>query len=148
MDKILSPIKERVLLFLENQSIKKSIFFKKTGISSSNFKGLGAKSELGGDKIVKIVTIFENINPEWLLTGKGNMLKEDDAHQNAKEVLHKNDINYTIRYLIDHNLELMKEESFKKYITGTIKFLDSENEKQKYFNEMDKLKEVILKKLK
>jgi len=148
MIKILSPIKERIVFYLENQGVKKSIFFKKTGISASNFKGLGAKSELGGDKIVKIITVFENINPAWLLTGEGNMLKEDSSNQNAKALLHKEDINYTIRYLVDHNEELMQEELFRQYIKGNIKFLESEKEKVKYTEEMNKLREVILKKLK
>lgn len=76
MDKIFSPIKQRVLQFVENQHISKEEFFKKTGISSSNFKGKGAESELGGEKIVKILSIFPDINPEWLVLGRGNMRKE------------------------------------------------------------------------
>lgn len=72
MEKIFSPIKERIFLYLENKGIKKSDFFDQTGISPSNFKGLGAKSEIGGDKLVKILTEYPDINPTWLLLGKGN----------------------------------------------------------------------------
>ena len=75
MDKI-SPIKENILYYIDNQNIKKEDFYKKTGISASNFKGPGLKSEIGGDKIVKILSIYNNISSEWLLTGKGPMLKE------------------------------------------------------------------------
>ena len=77
MDKI-SPIKENILYYIDNQNIKKEDFYKKTGISASNFKGPGLKSEIGGDKIVKILSIYDNISSEWLLTGQGPMLKEDN----------------------------------------------------------------------
>lgn len=77
MDKILSPIKERVDEYIKNQSIKKVDFFNITGISPSNFKGEGYKSELGGDKIAKILTTYSNINPDWLLTGQGSMLRDE-----------------------------------------------------------------------
>ncbi len=144
MDKIFSPIKHRVILYLDNQGIKKSIFFKKTGISPSNFKGSGAKSELGGDKIVKIITVFEDINPEWLLTGKGEILRPDTS----STLFQKQHINTIIRYLIDNNEELMEIELFRKYIEGNLKFLELEKEKVKYDEEMQKLKEVLLKKMK
>lgn len=76
MDKI-STIKKNILQFIDNQYIVKEDFYKKTGISSSNFKGANLKSEIGGDKIVKILTYYPEINPEWLLTGKGMMLKKE-----------------------------------------------------------------------
>lgn len=62
--------------YIKNQHLRKIDFFKKTGISPSNFKGEGSKSELGGDKIAKILSIYSDINPDWLLTGQGSMLRE------------------------------------------------------------------------
>lgn len=81
MDKILSPIKGRVLQYVDYKGITKKSFYETTGISSSNFKGLGAKSELGGDKIITILTIYDEINPIWLLLGEGNMLKDKSVTQ-------------------------------------------------------------------
>jgi len=98
MDRNLSLIKERIIVFLENQKIKKENFFKLTGISPSNFKGVGAKSELGGDKIVKILSIYKNLNPDWLLTGEGKMLRQpgsdgcgDDAVKRAEQLAAENE---------------------------------------------------------
>jgi len=73
MDKILSPIKERILKYLESNRISRESFYRETGISASNFKGSGLRSELGGDKIAKILTIYPRLNPDWLLTGRGDM---------------------------------------------------------------------------
>ena len=77
MGKILT-IKENILQFIDKQHIVKEEFYRKTSISASNFKGNGLKSEIGGEKIVKILTCYPEINPEWLLTGKGSMLKSEE----------------------------------------------------------------------
>lgn len=76
MDKIISPIKTRIIQFIEHVGITKEDFFETTDISASNFKGAGAKSELGGDKIVKIKLKYPSINAEWLLTGEGEILND------------------------------------------------------------------------
>lgn len=76
MVKIYSPIKSRVVQFIERQKIKKEEFYLKTSIGSGNFKGKNAESELGGENIVKILTNYSDLNPEWLLTGKGNMINK------------------------------------------------------------------------
>ena len=75
MDKI-SPIKERILQFIENQYIKKIDFCEATGISYANLKGKSLFSEIGGDKIAEILSIYPDINPEWLVTGNGSMLRD------------------------------------------------------------------------
>lgn len=51
-------------------------FFQENGISASNFRGNALKSEVGGDVIAKILSIQPKLSPEWLLTGKGEMLRE------------------------------------------------------------------------
>lgn len=84
MDKI-KTIKDRILLFLEMKKIKKETFYKSTGLSASNFKGIALKSDLGVEKVVKIITVYpELLEPEnlnWLITGKGTLriaLKKED----------------------------------------------------------------------
>jgi hypothetical protein len=91
MDKI-QTIKDRILLFLEMKKIKKETFYKSTGLSASNFKGIALKSDLGVEKVVKIITVYpELLEPEnlnWLITGKGTLriaLKKED--QQAADLL-------------------------------------------------------------
>jgi hypothetical protein len=67
--------KERILYFIESQQINKEYFFEKVGLSYSNFKGIQKKSGLNTDAIVKILSIYPELNVEWLITGNGEMLK-------------------------------------------------------------------------
>lgn len=76
MDNI-STIKDRILTFLNSEGIKKADFYSTTGISDSNFKGKNLSSQLGGDAIVKVLTSYPKLSADWLLTGKGSMLKDD-----------------------------------------------------------------------
>ncbi len=81
MDKI-SPIKQRILHFIENQGIRKVDFSEKTQISYSNLKGKSLYSEIGGEQITKILEEYSEISPEWLLLGKGDMLKNRELVTN------------------------------------------------------------------
>ena len=80
------PIKERILKFIDYKGISKSKFSKITGIHPANFKGKGLKSEIGGDKLNKILSHFPEINPEWLLTGEGEMLRSGADERPASMV--------------------------------------------------------------
>ena len=86
MDKIFTPIKGRIMLYIDYKHINKLNFYAETGISASNFKGNGSKSELGGDKIAKILTLYNDLNPNWLLTGQGSMLKTNASTVNFQSI--------------------------------------------------------------
>lgn len=64
----------RILSYIEFEKIKKSDFYKKTGLSNGY---LDKVKELGSDKIESIISVFPTINLEWLVTGKGKMVKSD-----------------------------------------------------------------------
>lgn len=74
MDNILTTIKERVLYIAELKGIAKSVFFEEIGMSYSNFKGKNKKTPLNSDTIVDILSKYPDINPSWLLQGKGEIL--------------------------------------------------------------------------
>lgn len=72
-------IKDRVLLIAEKQEGNKQVFFKKVGGTYGNFTGKNKETPLNSDYITNILSIYNDINPEWLLTGKGDMLKSTAA---------------------------------------------------------------------
>jgi len=67
-----STQKERILQFIEYKGISKNKFYIETGISNGV---LDKKSGLSMETIEKFYSTYSEINPEWLLTGKGKMLK-------------------------------------------------------------------------
>jgi phage repressor protein C with HTH and peptisase S24 domain len=78
METIFTNIKERVLQITDLKGISKEKFFNELGVTYGNFKGKAKEKALSSDVLAKIVSINPDINPEWLLTGKGDMLKEDN----------------------------------------------------------------------
>lgn len=119
MDKTLSPIKQRVLKYIDNKRIKKVSFFEITNISASNFKGKAIESELGGDKIVSILTNYKDINPYWLLLGEGEMLCESDTSTSKVKTTIIEDVLLTkITQLINMKFDAVNSDI--KYLTKNI----------------------------
>ncbi|MDR1198328.1 MAG: hypothetical protein LBK94_04855 [Prevotellaceae bacterium] len=76
MSNKISTIKERILYMLEIKGITKSKFFEKIGMTYGNFTGNSKKTPLNSDAIGNILLEIPDINPEWLITGKGEMLRD------------------------------------------------------------------------
>jgi len=74
----LPNIKERILLLAESVEVSKQEFFRKIDITYGNFTGDKKNRPLNSDSIENILLIYPDTNPEWLLTGKGPMLKSED----------------------------------------------------------------------
>lgn len=77
--KYFSTQKERILQFIEYKGISKNKFYIETGISNGV---LDKKSGLSMETVEKFYSTYPEINPEWLLTGKGNMIKEKEDTTN------------------------------------------------------------------
>ena len=67
---------ERILQFIDYKGITKYQFHKKNGFSNGF---LDKSRAIGTDKCEKILEQYPEINPTWLLTGKGPMLLEEPA---------------------------------------------------------------------
>lgn len=76
MERKITNIKERILYYTDLKDFKKEKFFEDLGVSYGNFKGKAKSQALGSDVIERIVAKYSDINIEWLITGKGNPLKE------------------------------------------------------------------------
>lgn len=85
MDKNLT-IKERILKFAEETGIKKKDLFNAIGVEASNFKGKNKESQPGGEMIVKILSTYQDISPDWLLLGVGSMLRNSPIIKEEQEI--------------------------------------------------------------
>jgi len=77
-----STQKERILQFIDYKGISKNKFYIKTGISNGI---LDKNSGLSMETVEKFYKNFPEINPEWLLTGRGEMLREVESKEKVKE---------------------------------------------------------------
>src|SRR5574344_1704379 len=71
-------IKERILQIIETKGVTKEKFFKEIGMTSANFRGKALKTPLNSTAIENIFAIYPDISAEWLLTGEGNIFKDDN----------------------------------------------------------------------
>lgn len=69
-----SPIKQNILLYLENKSVTPYEFYKESGVTRGILQQNNGISE---DNIARFLAYAPDINIEWLLTSKGDMLKPD-----------------------------------------------------------------------
>lgn len=69
------PVKERLIEFIHFKEMSIRHFCKKIGVSETYVNSM--RSSIKPDKLMRIVHAFPDINTEWLLTGDGNMLKEN-----------------------------------------------------------------------
>ena len=83
-----SNIKQNILQFIERQNISKYKLYEKTGISNGTLSQKGGMSE---SNIMKFLSAYTEVSAEWLLTGKGEMLKS--SIQNIVQNSGKNSIN-------------------------------------------------------
>lgn len=80
-----APIKERTLEFMRSKGLTVYEFAKKIEVSPGVFYGRGLQSELSGDIIGKILTAYPEVNPYWLITGKGPMIMNEST-RNLTEI--------------------------------------------------------------
>lgn len=69
---------ERLYKYLEYKKIKPTVFEKQAGISSGYLsKQFGRVADIGESILVQITENCPDMNPEWLLLGKGDMIKQE-----------------------------------------------------------------------
>jgi len=86
MDIISTNIKDRILKVAEYKGISKEKFIESINQKYANYKGVSKKSSPSADVLAEISTKYNDINLEWLLTGKGEILKSSgSSHLIASE---------------------------------------------------------------
>ena len=65
---------QRIQQYIENKGISKYRFYQQSGLSNG---ALDKGENIGSDKCEKILYAFPDLNSDWLLTGRGSMLKNN-----------------------------------------------------------------------
>ncbi|HEY1195177.1 S24 family peptidase [Flavobacterium sp.] len=71
----------RIKKYIDSKGIKVSVLEREVGMSNGSFASqLKHNKTIGVDKLENILSKYTDVNPEWLLTGNGNMLKVESTH--------------------------------------------------------------------
>lgn len=85
MSSIVSRIKE----FIDYKGLSVRKFEENVGFSNGAFASQYKNNKaIGSDKIENILQFYSEINTEWLLTGRGSMLKDEHENQSPNITLH------------------------------------------------------------
>lgn len=66
-------IKERIIEIAKNKGVGVEEFAGKIGMAYSSFKGNAKYTPINSDAIASILTLYADVNAEWLITGEGEM---------------------------------------------------------------------------
>lgn len=69
-----SPIKQKILLYLDSIGVSQYDFYKKTGVTRGV---LGQNNGISEDNLSRFLAYYPEVNPIWLLTGQGEMLLKE-----------------------------------------------------------------------
>ena len=111
----------RIFQIIDFKGINKNRFYKETNLSNGF---LDKVKDIGASKIEQILNAYPEINPEWLLTGRGGMLRVDDQKTNNEPIISENttfqgDNPKSIDTILNHlqNMYQENKEIHKKLIT-------------------------------
>ncbi|ENG5660756.1 hypothetical protein ABUT75_002321 [Flavobacterium psychrophilum] len=143
MATIFTNIKERILHLTDLKSVTKEKFFESIGVTYGNFKGKAKEKSLSSDVLAKIVTMYPDVNPFWLLNGTGEVfLKEDYLIKQDQQLIELKELEYknlkVENSLLKTNTSLLNE--LCNELKFRIKTLDDEIEQLKKENNQDKSK--------
>lgn len=110
-------ILERLKEFMDHKGITIAAFERSIGMSNASFgKSLKNGKAIGTDKLENILSVYKDINPDWLLTGEGSMLREERSegiiHEDSQVPTPKPD--ESILYNMYKDLMEEKKEKEKK----------------------------------
>ena len=71
----ISPIKQRILQFVDTLSISKREFYAKIGVSRGT---LESKTGITEDVMAKFIAEYDQVSLIWLITGEGERLKTSE----------------------------------------------------------------------
>jgi hypothetical protein len=106
---------KRIKEFIDFKGLSNKHFEVKVGFSNGAFASqLKRNRTIGVDKLEKILSVYEDLSPQWVLTGQGNMLKEESNFNFENRVESIPLIPYDLLSGYDTGIDnLMKEHTIK-----------------------------------
>ena len=99
------PVKERLKSYIKLKGISNRMFCRTIGVSETYVNSM--RSSIQPDKLEIITKKYPDLNPEWLLTGNGEMLRD------AMPPIEKQD-------LVELGADIFKDKLIKMFKDGEI----------------------------
>lgn len=123
--------------YIDHLGVSVLHFEKSVNTRSTIDKAIKNNSNLRSDILAKIIEVYPDVNPKWLISGEGNMLLvEKDKEYNLDINLN---IPSLIQYLLDNNDKLILNENFCNYIRINMKYIINDEKRKEALNELKKL---------
>lgn len=103
-------IVDRILRIIELKGLNKSRFYKETGLSNGF---LDKVKDVGASKIELILKTYPDINPKWILTGKGDIFKNNT--NNTEHDINYNSILSNAEPISDNTVEVLTNTHGNKF---------------------------------
>jgi len=100
-------VKNRLKDFLKSEKIAVTTFEKSIGVSNGYVNSIS--KSIGLDKLELIIEIYSNMNIEWLLTGKGSMLKIVEYVSPSEHVVTVEEPNHNQEYWKNEYIAIQKK---------------------------------------
>jgi repressor LexA len=118
---VINMIQDRIVKYIDFKGITKYRFYKETGLSNGSLDKNGA---IGSDKCEKICLQYPDLNIDWLITGRGDMLKGVETKDRFGKVEEKEP-----RYSrVDKGIPLMPVSAFASHNDIGVQILNSDIE--------------------
>lgn len=91
---------DRLKLFIKSKRLGQTKFEELVGFSRGYISRV--KSSIGADKLLDILEVFPDLNLDWLITGKGEMIDitfQTDSDEQAIEMVAEGIVEYKNKYL-------------------------------------------------
>jgi len=133
--------------YIDYKGMSVLAFEKSVDTRSAIDKAIKKSSNLRSDILAKIIEKYPDVNPKWLLSGKGNMLVEEGS-STAFKVTDTTSLPDVLRYLLENNDAFMKNENFRDYIKMNAKQLNLKEAIEENSKKIEKLRQDAINRFK
>lgn len=105
--KKISIHKQRILKYIEYKGISKNKFYIETGVSNGV---LDKESGISMETVEKIISTYPDINLEWLVTGKTEMLRSANTSDSSSITKDREDLYKELISQKDEKIDLLNQQ--------------------------------------
>ena len=103
----------RIKQYIDYKGLSLRGFEQSIGVSNGSFTSqLKNGKTIGIDKLEKILQLYEELNPDWVTTGRGNMLREtlENVDTSNSYLLELYEVNKKYTSLLEEKLKVTEEQ--------------------------------------